>query len=387
MYRQIIRPILFLFSPESIHRFGLKLLRFLGITGLGKWLLKRIYSYHDPLLEREVFGIRFPNPVGVAPGFDTDARCYRELGALGFGFVETGTITPKRQPGNMKPRLFRLPEDKALVSRTGFDNGGVETALDHLRSRSRKPGVIVGANIAKNTLTSVESAANDFLRIFRSLYEYVDYFVVNIGDPGVSDPSPLRSHDEIRTVLNELFEFRRGQNQYRPVLLKLSIDWPLSLIDDLIDILIGTPLDGVVVGGATVARSGLQTPEKTLLQIGFGGLSGPLLLPRTLKLIDYVSHKTEGRYPVIASGGVSSPEDVQRLLDAGASLVEIYTGIVYNGPGFAKHICKHLAATAHQRIASATKEEETSHRDSQQQEKESTSDESGPSSTTRQTDE
>ncbi len=342
MYRHLLRPLLFLFSPEGVHNFAMRLLGAVGANRAGRWFLSRFFSLRDPRLETEVFGIRFPNPVGVAAGYDKNARLYEPLSSMGFGFVETGTVTPRPQQGNLKPRMFRLPADRALVNRMGFNNGGMETALRNLRRRGRPHRVIVGANIAKNSLTSPENAAADYLKLFRNLYQYVDYFTVNIRCPMSTGFSGLHNRETISAILAGLFEFRRGQNQYRPVLVKVPPDLSWEEVDRIVDILLETPLDGLVVGGTTTSRTGLKTPEKTLEQIGTGGLSGAPLTGLTLGMVRYINTRTEGRYPLIAVGGIMSPSDAAALLDAGASLVQVYTGMVYNGPSFARRICREL---------------------------------------------
>lgn len=320
----------------------MKLLALCGGTMLGRAILRRTFAISHPLLEREVFGIRFHNPVGIAAGFDRDMKHYRQLSAMGFGFVEGGTITPRPQPGSLKPRIFRLPKDGALINRVGFRNRGMDNALDNLRRRGNRRYVIVGANIAKNTLTQSTMASNDYLRLFRNLYQYVDYFVVNVSTPTVANLAQVQNKESIESILNPLLDFRRGQSQYRPLLLKVSPDWSRQQIDDVIGILIDTQLDGLVVAGASSSREGLTTDAQTLNRIGNGGLSGRPLFEKNLELIRYVAAQTHGRYPIIGSGGILSPEDAAAMLDAGASLIEIYTGLVYNGPKFVKNICKHL---------------------------------------------
>ena len=340
MYRRILRPLLFLMPPERIHHLISALLRFAGRMPGGRALLRAGFSYRDPALEREVFGLRFPNPVGLAAGFDKNALLYREMGAMGFGYVEIGTVTPRPQPGNPKPRLFRLSKEKALINRMGFNNEGMERVTANLRSR--KPGLIVGGNLGKNTLTPNEEAAADYLKLFRNLYEYVDYFVVNISCPNVANLYCLSEKETLLEILSGLLDFRRGQDAYRPILLKISPDLSWAQVDDMIDVLVETGLDGIVATNTTVSREGLKTGRKTLSKIGNGGLSGSPLTERSLEMVRYIHQKTEGRYPIIGVGGIMAPEDAQRMLDAGASLVQLYTGFIYEGPAFVKRICKFL---------------------------------------------
>lgn len=306
----------------------------------GRAILRAMFAYRDKSLEREVFGIKFPNPVGLAAGFDKNGNLTREMTALGFGFVEVGTVTPKPQPGNPKPRSFRLPKDRALVNRMGFNNGGLEKMVSNLRRRNKK--IIIGANLGKNTLTPNEEAPADYLKLFRSLYEYVNYFVINVSCPNVKSLTALQNRDSVMAILEPLFDFRRGQNDYRPILLKISPDLSDAEIDEMVGIMLETPLDGIVATNTTTSRAGLATPQKTVEKIGNGGLSGAPLTARTLEVVERVHKKSEGRYPIIGVGGIMSPGDAQRMLDAGASLVQVYTGFIYNGPGFVKKICKSL---------------------------------------------
>lgn len=341
MYKHVLRPILFCFSAESIHRFVAGCLRLARRVGLLP-VVRALYTYRHPSLEREVFGVRFPNPVGLAAGFDKNGDLYREMSALGFGFIEVGTVTPKPQPGNPKPRIFRLRQDNALINRMGFPNKGLENMVRNLRKRD--PKMVIGVNLGKNSLTSNEEAPADYLKLFRSLYEYADYFVVNVSCPNVKDVTRLQNPDNLNAILDGLFEFRRGQNNYRPILLKISPDLTFPQMDSIVDILIDTPLDGLVATNTTTSRQGLATDKKTVKKIGNGGLSGAPLTERAVEVIGYLHKKTEGRYPIIGVGGIMSVEDAQRMLDAGASLVQGYSGFIYEGPAFAKRICKHLRA-------------------------------------------
>lgn len=344
MYKHFIKPILFCFSPEKVHHFVAVMLRIWSLLPFGRRMMAAMFHYRHRSLEREVFGVKFPNPIGIAAGFDKNGEMYRDLGALGFGFVEVGTVTPKPQPGNPKPRLFRLPADKALINRMGFNNKGLENMVCNLRRR--KPGLVIGGNLGKNTLTPNDEAPADYLKLFRSLYEYVDYFVVNVSCPNVKDVTALQNKDSLMAILEGLFDFRRGQNNYRPILLKISPDLPLEMVDQMVEILIDTPLDGLVATNTTTSREGLKTSHKTIESIGNGGLSGAPLTERSLEMVRYLSRKTEGRYPIIGVGGVMTPQDAQRMLDAGASLVQVYSGFIYEGPAFVKRICKHLQNNA-----------------------------------------
>lgn len=340
MYKRLLRPILFRFDPESIHHFITRILKVICRLPGGRAMLRAMFSYKDKSLEREVFGIRFPNPVGLAAGFDKNGDLTREMTALGFGFVEVGTVTPKPQPGNPKPRSFRLIKDKALINRMGFNNDGLENMVRNLRRRDEK--IIIGANLGKNTLTPNEEAPADYLKLFRNLYQYVNYFVINVSCPNVESLTALQNHDSIMAILTPLFEFRRGQNDYRPILLKISPDLSDTQIDTMVDIMTETPLDGIVATNTTTSRKGLVTSRKTIEKIGKGGLSGAPLTERAIEVVERVYKKSEGRYPIIGVGGIMSPQDAQRMLDAGASLIQVYTGFIYDGPGFVGKICKYL---------------------------------------------
>lgn len=345
MYKKVIRPILFLFKPETIHYIVVFLLRVVHYIPGARALLGACYRVKHPALERNVFGMKFPNPVGLAAGFDKNAEVYREIISLGFGFVEVGTITPKPQPGNPKPRLFRLPEDNALINRMGFNNHGVDAAVRHLRFKNKRPdALILGGNLGKNTATPNEDAPADYLRLFRSLYEYVNYFVINVSCPNIANLRELHEKSKLTEILNPLIEFRRGQNHFCPILLKVSPDLSNDQLDDIVDLLMeeGGGIDGVVAINTTISREGLQTDEKEVREIGHGGLSGAPLHERALEVIRYIHEKTEGRFPIIGAGGILSEEDALAMLDAGADLIQVYTGFIYNGPSFVKRICKRI---------------------------------------------
>lgn len=340
MYKSVIRPILFLMSPERVHGVTAWVLRAAGKLGL-RGVIASVFTYRDKSLERDVFGVRFRNPVGLAAGFDKDGRLYRDLGAFGFGFIEVGTVTPQPQPGNPRPRLFRLKQDRALINRMGFNNNGVEAMVRNLRRRNK--GLVIGGNLGKNTITPNEQAPADYLRMFRSLYQYVDYFVINVSCPNVKDVTALQNTANLMAILDPLFDFRRGQNEYRPILVKISPDLPRDHVDDIVKVLIDTQLDGLVAVNTTTTREGLATPESKVAAMGAGGLSGAPLTERSIEMVRYLHEKTEGRYPIIGVGGIMTPEDAQRMLDAGASLVQVYTGFIYEGPSFVKRICRQIA--------------------------------------------
>lgn len=343
MYK-LIRPLLFKMQPETIHHLIVNLLRVLHYVPFAKATMRGIFSRQSPALEREVLGMKFRNPIGMAAGFDKDAEVYDMLGALGFGFVEIGTVTPQPQNGNPKPRCFRLPEDGAIINRMGFNNHGMLQAVENLRHR--KPGLIVGGNIGKNTLTPNEQAPADYLKVFRALYDYVDYFVVNISCPNVSCLTALQSKDSTLAILEPLKEFRQGQSDYRPILLKISPDLTTEQVDDMIEVALTSKIDGIVATNTTTSREGLKTVPERISVIGNGGLSGKPLTERSREMVRYIHQKTGGCLPIIGVGGVMTVEDAEAMLEAGASLVQVYTGFIYEGPGFVKKICKTLLGKA-----------------------------------------
>jgi len=341
MYKAFIRPILFLLSPESIHHLLTVVLRFFfRIPGL-RVLIARMYRVKDPLLKTECFGLSFENPVGLAAGFDKNAAIYNDFCVFGFGSIEIGTVTPLAQPGNSRPRSFRLPADKALINRMGFNNLGLEQAAKNLEGK-RPDGLIIGGNIGKNTLTHNSDAAADYLRNFIGLYELVDYFVVNVSCPNISDLRKLADQDALEEILTLLTEERKQHLNFKPILLKISPDLNLQQVDETLEIVTKLGIDGIVATNTTISREGLKTSAGRINKIGKGGLSGAPLTRRSLELVRYISMKTEGKLPIIGVGGIMSPDDAIQMLKAGASLVQVYTGFIYNGPAFVRRINKEV---------------------------------------------
>ena len=355
MYRRIIKPLLFSLNIERAHHIVLLMLRIFGLIPGGRWLLRKCYAVEHPALEREVFGMRFANPVGIAAGFDRNGEAYRELAALGFGFVEVGTVTPRPQAGNPRPRVFRLPKDNAIINRIGLSNRGLETAIRHLRRPHG--GVIVGCNIGKNTSTPAENAPADYLKLFRNLYQYADYFTVNISCDNSCREGATHTRERILQILNPLFDFRRGQNQYRPVMLKISPDMTDEVIDRITDVLMETPLDGIVATNGSHGREGLRTSRTTLEKIGSGRLSGAPLTRRAVEIVRRIHTRSGGTYPIIGVGGLMSADDVRAMLNAGADLVQLYTGYIYEGPGLVRNVCRALIAEAEELAAMRAAEE------------------------------
>lgn len=340
MYRKLIKPILFAMNIERAHSTVLFLLRMIGKIPGGRALLRAMYRTEHPSLEREVFGLRFPNPIGLAAGFDRNGEAFHELSALGFGFVEIGTVTPQPQAGNPRPRIFRLPADRAIINRSGLNNKGLYKAIAQLRHRHDR--LIIGGNIGKNTLTQPSQVAADYLKMFRNLYQYVDYFSINVCCDNCADGSVSHNKAYLMNILQPLFDFRRGQNQYRPILLKISPDLPDPLIDEVTDLMLSTPLDGIVAVNGTFSRKGLETDEETLDEIGSGRLSGAPLTQRAIEVVRRIHRRSHGAYPIIGVGGLMNARDVKAMLAAGASLVQLYTGYIYEGPSLVKEICRAL---------------------------------------------
>jgi len=340
MYKRVLLPILFRFNPEEIHHFSTSFLKFiLAIPGMA-FLARRFFAYDDPRLVREVFGLRFRNPVGLAAGFDKNADLVDELACLGFGFIEIGTVTPRPQPGNDRPRLFRLKADRGLINRMGFNNGGARAAAERLRRR--RSDVLVGGNIGKNKDTPNENALDDYLACFRDLYDAVDYFVVNVSSPNTPGLRALQEKEPLMHLLQALQAENRRQPKPRPILLKIAPDLTNSQLDDIIDIVRETGIAGVIATNTTISREGLQTEPAAVSAMGAGGVSGPPVRVRSTEVIRYLYQHSGGAFPIIGVGGINSAEDAREKLDAGASLVQLYTGFIYEGPAVAKRICEGL---------------------------------------------
>ncbi|MBO6533455.1 MAG: quinone-dependent dihydroorotate dehydrogenase [Muricauda sp.] len=339
MYKYLIRPVLFLFDPEAVHHFSFRAIKFFSILGLGG-LFRKIFVVNDRRLEREVFGVKFKNPVGLAAGFDKDAKLYNEFSDFGFGFVEIGTVTPKPQPGNPKKRLFRLRDDQAIINRMGFNNKGVFDAVEQLKKKHR---VIVGGNIGKNKVTPNDEALKDYLICFEALYEHVDYFVVNVSSPNTPGLRELQDKEPLTKLLKKLKNqnkklAKNHQRKEKPILLKIAPDLTDDQLLDIIEIVADTKIDGVIATNTTIARQNLKS-HLTLTE-EMGGLSGKPLTNRSTEVIRFLSENSRKAFPIIGVGGIHSPEDALEKLEAGADLVQLYTGFIYEGPGLIKKINK-----------------------------------------------
>lgn len=340
MYKSLLRPFLFLFAPESIHHFTFSFLKFAGKIPGGRAVLKALFKVDNPRLSKTLMGITFPNPVGLAAGFDKDAKLIDELAAFGFGFIEIGTLTPKPQPGNDKPRLFRLPEDKALINRMGFNNEGVQDAVSRLKKRKSK--VIVGGNIGKNKITPNQSAFEDYNTCFETLYPYVDYFVLNVSSPNTPGLRELQEKEPLRKLLSDVITLSRTKPVYKPVLLKIAPDLNEAQLNDVVQILQETKADGVIATNTTISREGLLTKGETIEKIGMGGLSGKPLTHRATEVISFLRQALGKDFPIIGVGGIMTAHDALEKLKAGADLIQIYTGFIYEGPGLVSRINKAL---------------------------------------------
>jgi len=340
MYKQLIKPIFFALSPEKAHYTAMGMLKFMCAIPGFKSLFRSLYSVQDKSLERELFGLRFPNPVGLAAGFDKDARWVDELECLGFGFVEIGTVTPVAQPGNDKPRLFRLPKDEALINRMGFNNEGAAAAAQRLRERNSN--IIIGGNIGKNKVTANEEALSDYVKCFEALYDVVDYFVVNVSSPNTPGLRALQEKEPLMNILSSLQKLNKTKPSAKPILLKIAPDLTNEQLDDIIDIVSQSGIAGVIATNTTISREGLLTDAEEVKSIGAGGLSGLPVKARSTEVIRYLKTKSKNAFPVIGVGGIHTAADARAKLEAGADLVQVYTGFIYEGPAIAKMICDGL---------------------------------------------
>lgn len=341
---QLIKPLLFQFDPEKVHYFVTRNLKRLNRFPGGAALSRMLWDLEDKQLEKEVFGLKFNNPVGLAAGFDKNAELISEMADLGFGFVEVGTVTPLPQPGNLKPRMFRLPADKALINRMGFNNLGVDVAAERIAAWRRnaeesQKGLIIGGNIGKNKVTPNEDAAGDYIKCFDRLFDVVDYFVVNVSSPNTPGLRALQEKEPLTKILNTLQQRNSKNGINRPILLKIAPDLTHDQLDDIVDIVKVTGIAGIIATNTTIVRDGLRSTKFTNET---GGLSGKPLTQRSTEVIRYLHKKSNGAFPIIGVGGIHSPEDAMEKLKAGASLLQLYTGFIYEGPGLIKRINKKI---------------------------------------------
>ncbi len=344
MYKLFIRPILFAFDPEKIHYFTFSLVKFLHKIPFVPTIIRGMYQINDKKLERNLFGLTFKNPVGLAAGFDKNAVIYNELANFGFGFVEIGTVTPKGQVGNPKKRLFRLKDDQGIINRMGFNNEGLTTAIEQLKKNKGK--ILIGGNIGKNTATSPEGYTADYLDCFKGLHQYVDYFVLNVSCPNVGSHAKLDDVDYLKELITEVQklneELTTEQTPKRPILLKIAPDLNHQQLDEIIALVSETKIEGVIASNTSVNREGLKASKERLEEIGNGGLSGQPVKDRSTAVIKYLSEKSNKAFPIIGVGGIHSASDALEKVAAGADLVQIYTGFIYEGPRLIKKINKAL---------------------------------------------
>lgn len=340
MYKTLIKPLLFLFSPEKAHHLTTRLFSIaLGLPFLGSLIIS-YYRLENQSLEKEILGIKFPNPVGLAAGFDKDGKYYKSMSALGFGFIEIGTVTPLGQDGNPQPRLFRLPKDQGLINRMGFNNEGVDAMVQRLEEYGTE-GLIVGGNIGKNKVTPNDLAIDDYEQCFHKLYHLVDYFVVNVSSPNTPDLRSLQDKKPLTELLSHIMRLRNAKETKVPVLLKIAPDLSEGQIDDVLDILESQGVDGIIATNTTISRTGLNTKDEVIAQIGNGGLSGLPVRRRALDVVRYIRQKSPDLV-IIGVGGITKAEHALEMMEAGADLVQVYSGMVYSGPSLIKSIKRKL---------------------------------------------
>lgn len=338
MYKAIIRPILFLFDPEKVHYFTFSFIRFLSKIPFVTSLFRGMYQVNDPKLERKLFGLTFKNPVGLAAGFDKNAVLYNELANFGFGFIEIGTVTPVGQIGNPKKRLFRLKDDKGIINRMGFNNEGLEIAIEQLKKNKGK--LIIGGNIGKNTQTKPENYTTDYEVCFKGLHPYVDYFVLNVSCPNVDSHAKLNDKDYLVELISAVQKLNSKEETQKPILLKIAPDLNNNQLDEIIDLVKETKIDGVIASNTSTTRDHLKASPERLKEIGNGGLSGQPITSQSTRVIQYLSDNSNKAFPIIGVGGIHSAQDALDKIDAGADLVQIYTGFIYEGPRLIKKINK-----------------------------------------------
>ena len=342
LYRSIIRPILYLFPPERIHYLSMNSLALLHAFPPFRWIIRSLFKPKAQNDGLELFGLNFPNKVGLAAGFDKDARYMHSLASLGFGFVEVGTVTPRPQEGNPKPRLFRLVKDKALINRMGFNNRGLEAMVEQLKDRPKN--IIIGGNIGKNKTTPNDQAVEDYLICFKALHDLVDYFVVNVSSPNTPGLRELQEKGPLTNILRQLKVADTAFETPRPILLKIAPDLSEAQLDDIVEIVHSTGIEGLIATNTTISRENLHATNAALESIGNGGLSGAPVQSRATEVVKYLASRSQGRYSVIGVGGISDEKSAKAKLDAGAALIQVYSGFIFEGPGLIKKLVKGIRA-------------------------------------------
>lgn len=340
MYKLFLKPIFFLFDPEKVHHFVFTIVKFACKIPFISGLLRSCYQVKSKKLERNLFGLTFANPVGLAAGFDKNAVLYNELANFGFGFIEIGTVTPKAQVGNPKKRLFRLVKDNGIINRMGFNNNGVKEAVKNLKKNKHK--VIIGGNLGKNTNTNPDNYTNDYLEVFNELHAFVNYFVLNVSCPNVGSHAKLTDKDYLEELIFAVQKENNKKEEQKPILLKIAPDLNTVQLDEIIALVAETKIDGVIATNTSVSRENLKTSEKKLQAIGYGGLSGQPIKDKSTEVIKYLATKSNKAFPIIGVGGVHSKKDALEKIEAGADLVQIYSGFIYEGPSLVKKINKAL---------------------------------------------
>jgi len=336
MYKSLIRPILFCFDPEKVHYFTFSLIRLISRIPFVPNIIRGLYQVNDSALERNLFGLTFKNPVGLAAGFDKNAVLFNELANFGFGFIEIGTVTPKGQAGNPKKRLFRLKDDQGIINRMGFNNEGLDAAIMQLKKN--KGRLIIGGNIGKNTATSPEAYTNDYLECFNALHPYVDYFVLNVSCPNVGSHAKLNDKAYLEELIGEVQKANTTFKTQKPILLKIAPDLNTNQLDEIIELIATTKIEGVIASNTSVSRDNLKVSQERLAAIGNGGVSGQPVKEKSTKVIKYLTEKSNKAFPIIGVGGIHSAQDALDKIEAGADLVQIYTGFIYEGPKLIKAI-------------------------------------------------
>lgn len=341
MYKHLIRPILFRFNPEKAHNLTLAFLSWFKHSRLCSLFLRLLFKRSAPALEKEVFGLKFPNPVGLAAGIDKNGEHYNTFSDMGFGFVEIGSLTPKPQKGNPKPRLFRLVKDKAIINRMGINNKGIKNAISQIQKYP--PRTILVANIAKNTVSKNDTEViSDYERSFSLMYDFVDMFTINVSCPNVEGLQSLQDISFLSDILDPILDLRLCYDDYKPILVKLSPDIDFQQLDEILDWCMLSGIDGIVAGNTTRSRDNLATDRNVVERIGAGGLSGGPLFSRSLSMVSHIREHTKGKLGIIGVGGIMTPAQASDMLAAGADLIEVATGFIYEGPSFVKNILKYL---------------------------------------------
>jgi len=329
----LIRRILFLFDAELIHEFSVKSIKLLSLLPFSKQILRHFFLVNTKALERNLFGLKFKNPVGLAAGFDKNAECYNEFSNFGFGFIEIGTVTPLPQPGNPKKRIFRLVEDKSLINRLGFNNKGLDEITKNLR---KKRDIIIGANIGKNFFTENKDGHKDYLKCLQGLHGLVDYFAINISSPNTKNLRQFHDKDLLKPLLESLINYNNNQSSRKPMLLKISPDLDTKQLDDIISLVSELKINGIIATNTTISRDNLKSKHQNEI----GGLSGELLKEKSNYIIKYLRKKLDNNFPIIGVGGIMTKDDAIEKLNSGADLIQLYTGFIYKGPGLIRDINK-----------------------------------------------